>query len=139
VTTRPAREAAVSRVAPDHTIEPTLTARRLAAVAGLSVRSIYSAVERGDIPSVRVGRRVIIPTREALVAVGLLSAEAPQRSGVAVPAEVVARIARYRGAGLSSAMIARALAADNVPGPGGEPWTTGAVEAVGDLPTAHAV
>lgn len=59
------------RTVPNPDDEPTITAARLAAVLGVSTRAILYAAERGECPSIRVGRRVLIPTRRALDAYGL--------------------------------------------------------------------
>jgi len=41
----------------------TMTVREAAVFLGLSKNSAWAAVKRGEIPSVRVGRRVLIPVR----------------------------------------------------------------------------
>jgi hypothetical protein len=132
------------RTIPDHRTQPMLKAPKVAAIANMSVRGVFAAAKRGDLPSVRVGRSVIFPTRETLAALNLLPADDGASSTTdpepVVPPEIAAKIARYRRAGLSSSAIARALTADEVPGPGGEPWTKGLVEALADdVPTARAV
>lgn len=60
-----------TRALPDPATEPTITAKRWAEVLGVSTRAVHYAVERGEIPSIRVGRRVVIPTARALAASGL--------------------------------------------------------------------
>lgn len=57
---------ATSRTLPDPSTEPTLKAPRAAAILGVSERHVYAAIERGEIPSVRLGKRIIIPTAEFL-------------------------------------------------------------------------
>lgn len=43
-------------------IQPiTITVEQAAGVLGISRAAAYNAVRRGDIPSVRVGRRVLVP------------------------------------------------------------------------------
>jgi excisionase family DNA binding protein len=64
-------ESAVSRTLPDPAAEPTLTVPRVAAIVGISRRAAYVAVEAGEIPSIRVGRRVVIPTARFLAHFGL--------------------------------------------------------------------
>lgn len=54
------------RALPDPVAEPTITAERAAAIFGVSRTAVYDAIGRGDISSVRVGRRVSIPTRRFL-------------------------------------------------------------------------
>lgn len=41
---------------------PVLTVERAGAVLGLSRPSAYAAVKRGDIPTIRLGRRLLVPT-----------------------------------------------------------------------------
>jgi excisionase family DNA binding protein len=71
----------MNRALPDPDEEPTVTAGRWAAILGVSTRAVLYAVERGEIPAVRVGRRVVILTARALAQSGL----APNKSE-AVPA-----------------------------------------------------
>lgn len=40
----------------------TMTVREVAALLNVSLRSVYRAVEAGVIPSIRIGRRILIPT-----------------------------------------------------------------------------
>lgn len=39
----------------------TLTIREAAALAGIGLNSMYEAVRRGDFPSLRISRRLLIP------------------------------------------------------------------------------
>lgn len=39
-----------------------MTVRQVAALLGVSLRSVYRAVADGIIPSIRIGRRILIPT-----------------------------------------------------------------------------
>lgn len=55
-----------SRALPDPAVEPTITVERAAAVLGISHRSGYNAVERGELPALRVGRLVRVPTAKFL-------------------------------------------------------------------------
>jgi excisionase family DNA binding protein len=41
----------------------TLSVNQAAKVLGLSRAGTYEAVQRGDLPSLRIGRRILIPTR----------------------------------------------------------------------------
>jgi hypothetical protein len=59
---------AVSSRLPDPIEEPTLSVERYAAIMGLGVRNVYNMLDRGDVPSIRVGYRRIIPTKRALAA-----------------------------------------------------------------------
>jgi hypothetical protein len=56
---------------PDPASEPTITVDKASAVVGVSRRAGYDAVLRGDWPSIRVGRRLVIPTARFLATVGL--------------------------------------------------------------------
>ena len=63
--------AALPRALPDPVVEPTIKAARLAAILDISVRAVLYAVERKEIPSIRVGRSVRIPTARVLEQFGL--------------------------------------------------------------------
>jgi excisionase family DNA binding protein len=58
-------------VLPDPATEPTIDAPRVAAILGVSVRGVYLAIERGEIPCIRVGRLVRVPTARFLAQCGL--------------------------------------------------------------------
>lgn len=47
---------------PDPLTQPTMTVDEVAPFYGLGRWSAYEAVRRGDIPSLRVGKRILIPT-----------------------------------------------------------------------------
>ncbi|SCL17697.1 DNA binding domain-containing protein, excisionase family [Micromonospora nigra] len=55
-----------NRAIPDPAAEPTITVKRAALVLGISIRHAYVAAERGDLPSIRVGRKVVVPTARFL-------------------------------------------------------------------------
>lgn len=57
---------AVDRTLPDPAAEPTINVKRAAAVLGISVRHAYVGVERGEIPSIKVGTRIVVPTARFL-------------------------------------------------------------------------
>lgn len=73
----------VSRRLPDPVEEPTITAERLGIILGVSTRAVHYSIERGEIPAIRVGRRVVIPTAKALRGPGLL--EEPQEQAPRLP------------------------------------------------------
>lgn len=58
------------RTLPDPASEPTIPVGRVAAILGISRRGAYAAVERGEIPSIRIGGRVVIPTARFLAECG---------------------------------------------------------------------
>ncbi len=59
------------RTLPDPVAEPTIDAPRVASVLGISKRGAYAAIERGEIPAIRVGRCVRVPTARFLAQYGL--------------------------------------------------------------------
>ncbi len=58
-------------VVPDPLITPTISVEDAGRLLGMSRPSAYAAVQRGDIPCIRIGRRVIIPTAKILAMLGL--------------------------------------------------------------------
>jgi excisionase family DNA binding protein len=42
--------------------QPTMQVDELPKVLGISRASVYEAVKNGDIPSIHIGRRIVIPT-----------------------------------------------------------------------------
>jgi excisionase family DNA binding protein len=46
----------------DPAAKPTLSVDEFAAVAGISRSNAFAAVHRGDVPSMRFGKRIRIPT-----------------------------------------------------------------------------
>jgi excisionase family DNA binding protein len=60
-----------ARALPDPAAEPTINADRAAAILGISERAVYAAVARGEMPAIRVGRCVRIPTARFLARYGL--------------------------------------------------------------------
>jgi hypothetical protein len=63
----------IDRKIPDPIEAPTITVKRYAQIVGIGLRTAYAAVESGEVPSIKIGNRKVIPTRQALAAVGLLS------------------------------------------------------------------
>ena len=51
---------------PDPTNEPTISVERAGQLLGISRGSAYEAVRRGEVPSIRIGRRVVVPTAALL-------------------------------------------------------------------------
>ena len=45
----------------DDELPPTLTVEQTAKVLGISRGLAFSAVRAGDIPSIRIGRRILVP------------------------------------------------------------------------------
>lgn len=63
-----------SRRLPDPATEPTLTIARAAAIAGVSIRHVYVLAQSGELPSTRIGKRIVIPTARFLAYLGLADA-----------------------------------------------------------------
>jgi excisionase family DNA binding protein len=55
-------ENARSIVLPDPAERPTLTVDEVAEILGLDRKTVYAAVNSGELPSLRVGRRILVPT-----------------------------------------------------------------------------
>lgn len=47
---------------PDPTTRPTVTVEEAAGFLGIARGSAYEAARRGDLPTIRVGRRLLVPT-----------------------------------------------------------------------------
>ncbi len=56
---------------PDPETEPTITVPRAGRALGLGRASAYAAAEAGQIPTLRVGRRLLVPTAALRRLVGL--------------------------------------------------------------------
>lgn len=56
---------------PDPHEQPTITVKEAAALLGISERSAYEAAHRGEIPVLRLGRRMTVPTVLVLRMIGL--------------------------------------------------------------------
>ncbi len=59
---------------------PTLTVDQAAKILHISRASAYKAVRSGQIPSIRLGRRVLIPTARLSALLGLNSDAAPPQA-----------------------------------------------------------
>jgi hypothetical protein len=62
---------ALSAALPDPETEPVVSVERAGQVLGLSRGSAYEAVRRGEIPSLRFNRRVVVPTARLLAMLGV--------------------------------------------------------------------
>ncbi len=56
---------------PNPTTEPTLKPARVAAILGVSRAHVYAQISSGEIPSFRVGGRIVVPTAPLLAKYGL--------------------------------------------------------------------
>jgi len=57
--------------------QPTLTIPEAAQVLGISRNSAYSAAHRGEIPSIQIGSRLVVPTARLKTLLGLDSEVRP--------------------------------------------------------------
>jgi excisionase family DNA binding protein len=73
----------MSAALPDPATEPTITIERAAAVLGIGRRTAYAAAERGELPALRVGRCVRVPTARFLATFGLNGPQQADKSGTA--------------------------------------------------------
>lgn len=61
-----------TRTLPDPRVQPTLTIPEAGHIAyGLQRGASYGAASRGDLPTVRVGRRLLVPTAALYERLGL--------------------------------------------------------------------
>jgi excisionase family DNA binding protein len=60
---------------PDPAKRPTITVDEAAPLLSLSRSAAYEAARRGEIPVIRIGRRVIVKTRPLLELLGLIPAD----------------------------------------------------------------
>lgn len=51
-----------SIVLPDPVERPTLTVDAVAEILGLDRKTVYAAINSGELPSLRIGRRILVPT-----------------------------------------------------------------------------
>jgi excisionase family DNA binding protein len=58
-------------VLPDPASEPVISIERAGAILGLGRSAAYDAARRGEIPSLRVGRRVLVPTARLRALLGV--------------------------------------------------------------------
>jgi excisionase family DNA binding protein len=56
----------MNRSLPDPRDEPTLTVARVAAILNVSKAYVYVLINDGEIPSLKVGSRIVIPTAKLL-------------------------------------------------------------------------
>jgi excisionase family DNA binding protein len=56
---------------PDPRREPTVDVERAGRLLGISRGSAYEAVRRGEIPSIKLGHRVVVPTASLLAMLGV--------------------------------------------------------------------
>lgn len=69
----------------DQPLPPALDAATAADLLSMSPRAVYRAIAAGDLPSIRLGRRVLIPTAKLLVMLGLSPERADGRIEIPLP------------------------------------------------------
>lgn len=52
-------------------LPPTISVEEAGDILGVSRRSAYRAAARGEIPTLRIGRRLLVPTRRLMQLLGL--------------------------------------------------------------------
>ncbi len=52
-------------------LPPTISVEKAAEILGISLRAAYRAANRGQIPTLRIGRRLLVPTGHLLNLLGL--------------------------------------------------------------------
>ncbi len=62
-------------------LPPTITVEQAGEVLGISRRSAYRAATNGELPTIKLGRRLLVPTARLLELLGL---SADQMAGVRV-------------------------------------------------------
>lgn len=65
----------VEMILPDPRQRPTLRVKEAAALLDISLAVAYDAVHRGELPVIRIGRRILVPTAVLMAMVGLKSSE----------------------------------------------------------------
>jgi excisionase family DNA binding protein len=66
-----ARAAVATALVPDPLVEPTMTVEQVGRALGVSRGLAYEAVKSGQIPSIAIGRRLVVPTAAFRRLVGL--------------------------------------------------------------------
>lgn len=59
-------------------LPPTITVEHAGKILGISRRSAYRAANRGEIPTLRIGRRLLVPSAKLLALLGLDTTRRPQ-------------------------------------------------------------
>jgi hypothetical protein len=63
---------------PDPAEEPILDVPRAGAFVGLGRSAAYDAARRGDLPTLKIGRRVVVPTAKLRALLGIDEVKAAQ-------------------------------------------------------------
>jgi len=66
------KQAPISTNLPDPSEEPVCSVVRAGQILGISRSTAYAAVNDGEIPSIRLGRRLVVPTAPLLRMLGIV-------------------------------------------------------------------
>ncbi len=72
---------------PDPHLQPTLSVPAAGLYLGLGRAQAYAAASRGEIPTLRVGRRILVPTALLARRLGLLASEAIETTNSSIGSE----------------------------------------------------
>lgn len=61
----------IGELAELHELPPTVSVEEAGQLLGISRRSAYRAVNRGEIPVLRLGRRMLVPSAKLLAMLGI--------------------------------------------------------------------
>lgn len=62
---------------PDPREEPVITVERAGEILGCSRARAYASANAGEIPTLRLGRKIVVPTARLLALLGLVEDDAP--------------------------------------------------------------
>lgn len=71
-------EPLIAAAVPDPAKRPTLTVPEAARLLRIGRDAAYAAVDRGDVPSFRLGRRIVVPTAKLLAMLGVFPGRDPE-------------------------------------------------------------
>lgn len=63
-------------------LPPTVTVEKAGEMLGISRRSAYRAAANGQLPTLRLGRRLLVPTAKLLHMLGIAESPRPRAAGV---------------------------------------------------------
>jgi excisionase family DNA binding protein len=85
-------EATFDKPSDDWRSHATLSVDETASVLGISRNTVYAAIRAGDVPSIRVGRRFLVPTALLAELLGLSSDRSPASSDTAAEPDASQRV-----------------------------------------------
>jgi len=78
-------DSTIHQVLPDPRLEPVVSVERAGTILGIGRSCAYNAVKAGEIPSIRLGKRLVVPTAGLLRLLEMAPAEdTSNRSGDAL-------------------------------------------------------